>query len=89
MNVEIGAEAALFPEKENINGIAVAVHDSCIIQATKISIIHYNEKKDTCFVGYATRGWIVQLLCHKTIFYSQTEQMLNGAISKYVDVANT
>ena len=27
MNVEIGAEAALFPEKEDINGIAVAVHD--------------------------------------------------------------
>jgi hypothetical protein len=28
MNVEIGAEAALFPEKEYINGIAVAVHFS-------------------------------------------------------------
>jgi hypothetical protein len=27
MNVEIGAEAALFPEKENINGIFVAVWD--------------------------------------------------------------
>jgi hypothetical protein len=26
MNVEIGAEAALFPGKEYINGIAVAVH---------------------------------------------------------------
>ncbi len=26
MNVEIGAEAAKFPEKEYINGIAVAVH---------------------------------------------------------------
>jgi hypothetical protein len=26
MNVEIGAEAALFPEKEYVNGIAVAVH---------------------------------------------------------------
>ncbi len=26
MNVEIGAEAALFPEREYINGIAVAVH---------------------------------------------------------------
>jgi hypothetical protein len=26
VNVEIGAEAALFPEKEYINGIAVAVH---------------------------------------------------------------
>ncbi len=25
MNVEIGAEAALIPEKEHINGIAVAV----------------------------------------------------------------
>jgi hypothetical protein len=25
MSVDIGAEAALFPEKENINGIAVAV----------------------------------------------------------------
>jgi hypothetical protein len=28
MNVEIGAEAALFPEKENINGIAVAMYQS-------------------------------------------------------------
>jgi hypothetical protein len=26
MNVEIGAEAALFPEKEYINGITVAVY---------------------------------------------------------------
>jgi hypothetical protein len=26
MNVEIGAEATLFPEKEYINGIFVAVH---------------------------------------------------------------
>ncbi len=26
MNVEIGAEAVQFPEKEYINGIAVAVH---------------------------------------------------------------
>jgi hypothetical protein len=29
MNVEIGAEAALFPEKEYINGIAVAVWVQC------------------------------------------------------------
>ncbi len=28
MNVETGAEAALFPEKEYINGIAIAV---CVI----------------------------------------------------------
>jgi hypothetical protein len=31
MNVEIGAEAVLFPEKEFINGIAVAVHDVQIL----------------------------------------------------------
>jgi len=30
MNVEIGAEAALFPEKEYINGIAVAVQSRSI-----------------------------------------------------------
>ncbi len=28
MNVEIGAEAAQFPEKEYINGIAVAVYNT-------------------------------------------------------------
>jgi hypothetical protein len=33
MNVEIGAEAALFPEKEYINGIAVAVWDAAKILA--------------------------------------------------------
>jgi hypothetical protein len=30
MNLEIGAEAALFPEKEYINGIAIAVHAAFI-----------------------------------------------------------
>jgi hypothetical protein len=28
MNVEIGAEAAQFPEKEYVNGIAVAVYNT-------------------------------------------------------------
>jgi hypothetical protein len=31
MNVEIGAEAALFPEKEYISGIFVAVQDEIVI----------------------------------------------------------
>ncbi len=31
MNVEIGAEAALFPEKEYINGIAVAVYTKVLL----------------------------------------------------------
>jgi hypothetical protein len=32
MNVEIGAEAALFPEKEYINGIAVAMYYGSILK---------------------------------------------------------
>jgi hypothetical protein len=32
MNVDIGAEAALFPGKEYIIGIAVAVHLTCSIR---------------------------------------------------------
>jgi hypothetical protein len=31
MNVEIGAEAALFPEREYIKGIFVAVYPDCQI----------------------------------------------------------
>ncbi len=41
MNVEIGSEAALFPEKEYINGIAVTVHNlsiSCVTVFTFLSI---------------------------------------------------
>jgi hypothetical protein len=35
MNVEIGTEAALFPEKEYINGIAVAVYLGEFLTKTK------------------------------------------------------
>jgi hypothetical protein len=38
MNVEIGAEAALFPEKEYINGIAVAVRSATSQTRRSISI---------------------------------------------------
>jgi hypothetical protein len=31
MNVEIGIEAALFPEKEYISGIFIAVHDEVLL----------------------------------------------------------
>jgi hypothetical protein len=47
MNVEIGAEAALFPEKEYINGIAVAVWDanrtSLMLQKKSNRTLHYNK----------------------------------------------
>ncbi len=40
MNVEIGAEAAQFPEKEYINGFAVAVHRcSCSIETAAYGVL--------------------------------------------------
>jgi hypothetical protein len=39
MNVEIGAEAALFPEKEYINGIAFAVQLLRIFVSNSIKFI--------------------------------------------------
>jgi hypothetical protein len=49
MNVEIGAEAAQFPEKEYINGIAVAVHNNIL----HISAYTSNSAKGmkTCFIS--------------------------------------
>ncbi len=38
MNVEIGAEAALFPEKEYINGITVAVQPMHFHELTRQSL---------------------------------------------------
>ncbi len=43
MNVEIGAQAALLPEKEYINGIAVAV---CRLSLQKICHSNYSELHD-------------------------------------------
>ncbi len=45
MNVEIGAEAALFPEKEYINGIAVAV------QVRNMTVLSY-ELKRLCHIPF-------------------------------------
>jgi hypothetical protein len=39
MNVEIGAEASLFPEKEYISGIFIAVH------SVKDSSLHFSAEK--------------------------------------------
>jgi hypothetical protein len=40
MNVEIGAEAALFPKKEHINGIFVAVYTAyTVLQVTEILVM--------------------------------------------------
>jgi hypothetical protein len=38
MNVEIGAEASLFPEKEYINGIAVAMRGTYCTVHTEVQI---------------------------------------------------
>jgi hypothetical protein len=41
MNVEIGAETALFPEKEYINGIAVAVWRAGAFRRQFVNLKHY------------------------------------------------
>ncbi len=44
MNVEIGAEAALFPEKEYINGTAVAVCTFLyqgLLDVLRVSVLYY------------------------------------------------
>ncbi len=46
MNVEIGAEAALFPEKEYINGIAVAVW------VTARSVVGLGAQCDVKYIQY-------------------------------------
>jgi hypothetical protein len=40
MNVEIGAEAALFPEKEYINGIFFAVYDTTTFPCPSLKITY-------------------------------------------------
>jgi hypothetical protein len=47
MNVEIGAEAALFPEKEYINGIFVAVYSKLHCRESKPFLFSIIEQIDT------------------------------------------
>jgi hypothetical protein len=63
MNVEIGAEAALFPEKEYISGIFVAVHNTTIdpygiegpISKTKMEV----EAKASVYRGGGGNSYII------------------------------
>ncbi len=48
MNVEIGTEAAQFPEKEYINGIFVAVHNMCNHDICINAFLYYSKNTD-CF----------------------------------------
>jgi hypothetical protein len=45
MNVEIGAEASLFPEKEYINGIAVAVWNLKAPDEAVLNKVHRKKNK--------------------------------------------
>jgi hypothetical protein len=69
MNVEIGAEAALFPEKEYISGIFIAVHNSIYpgcgvvnplgVTATSTRIMGVNTSTSTLFGEFP---WMVAIL---------------------------
>ncbi len=60
MNVEIGAEAALFPEKEYINGIAIAVwrvRSQQLLKYCNTAKIawYFDKKKHPALIGDADR----------------------------------
>jgi hypothetical protein len=68
MNVEIGAEAALFPEKEYINGIAVAVrYYLAQMRVLSVSLHCYpfpvSAKFGTCTVVIVNRTLVEAKLC--------------------------
>jgi hypothetical protein len=48
MNVDIGAEAALFPEKEYIKRIAVAVQRACKIELNCFIAVQWCNKDPRC-----------------------------------------
>ncbi len=67
MNVEIGAEAALFPEKEYLSEIFVAVH------SVKDSSLQFSDEKVIFLMVYI---WI-KMLEWKVIFSRQAENCLH------------
>jgi hypothetical protein len=61
MNVEIGAEAAQFPEKEYINGIAVAVWgDIMFVAGSQMTVIKVK--------SYVTKYYLITLENQKTVW---------------------
>jgi hypothetical protein len=58
MNVEIGAEAAQFPEKEYINGIAFAVHALLLCPTCGIQPF------------WLTDNWQSQILTHGSAWFT-------------------
>ncbi len=60
MNVEIGAKAALFPEKEYINGIAVAVYKMKVISENNPTLQMKGRResnKNVCFPFMYSQKW--------------------------------
>ncbi len=65
MTVEIGAEAALFPKKEYINEIAVAVQGSTLE-------CHRDGPDNEYLIIVKSPGWLKLTWCNHWIFYSMT-----------------
>jgi hypothetical protein len=68
MNVEIGAEAAQFPEKEYINGIAFAVCP----QGTFRPALHTGTATGTASLWSATRGFCTPINAPMDTFSSSS-----------------
>jgi hypothetical protein len=71
MNVEIGAEASLFPEKEYINWIFVAV----LIMVYRGLINALNPKKFWETLTGISNGWVRLTVCIIFIVYNFTSHL--------------
>ncbi len=62
MNVEIGAEAALFPEKEYINGIAIAALRIGLQRPARLDTLREEKQGDIAAVIHARGGSWSQII---------------------------
>ncbi len=79
MNVEIGAEAALFPEKVYINAIAVAVQmaiTKLLAGDRKISNLFYSVQLDSCNKNRPYHDCKYQRFCYEHMFFSTSQEIV-------------
>jgi hypothetical protein len=84
MNVKIGAEAALFPEKEYINGIAVAV--LAVFRLSKISpLVRFFMRKSPSDMAC----WIIAQMTRITSFSFLLVQLVGELEDDLLDLLHT
>jgi hypothetical protein len=69
MNVEVGAEAALFPEKEYINGIFVTVYHKYLIRSKRLNLLYLANPVANLLKKYRMRDYYFKSLYLLTEYF--------------------